>query len=113
MKRSALFISLLLYSLAVFPQVTAKKAAKINLLNDDGKWNKGSITLADGSEIKGLLKFNSRNGALFYNEGDNARPLMARSVLAFDFFDDSLHLQRTFYSIETEDPVKGTPTHMF
>ncbi len=68
-------------------------------------WSQGSIMLNDGTEIKGLLKYNDKSGLLYYENGNDARSFNARGVVAFEFFDERLSKQRLFYSFPYGDPL--------
>ncbi|HEY3405896.1 MAG TPA: hypothetical protein VGK59_21070 [Ohtaekwangia sp.] len=83
----------------------AKKDKTIELLSDNQGWYEGSIMLSDGEELKGLVKYNDRNGVLAMHNGVDSRPFSARNVIAFEFFDESLQIQRLFYTLEYEDPI--------
>jgi hypothetical protein len=83
------------------------------LLGDDFEWSEGSILLSSGEELKGLIKFNDRNGVLAHHDGDNSRPFSPRSVSSFEFFDERVQQQRVFYSLEDEDPQTNAKRPLF
>jgi len=86
---------------------------KAELLGDNFEWSDGSILLSSGEELKGLIKFNDRNGVLAYHDGDNSKPFSPRNVSGFEFFDERLQQQRVFYSLEDEDPVTNAKRPLF
>lgn len=66
-------------------------------------WSEGSLALNDGTELKGLLKYNDKTGIVSYQNGRDSRSLIARSVAGFEFWDESLQKQRVFYTFPYED----------
>jgi|GEM_PF-1369334 len=68
-------------------------------------WGEGSILLNDGSELKGLVRYDNRAGLLSYENGDDTRSFTPRSVTAFEYFDEGLNSQRIFYTFPYEDPL--------
>lgn len=109
MKRVVFLVLLCGFSLISLAQISVKRANKIDLLKDDGNWYEGSILLADGSKLNGVIKYNTRSEVVFYLDGDNAKPFTARNILSFEFFDDGLRAYRKFYSLEQENPSTGNP----
>jgi len=70
----------------------------------DLEWGEGSIMLNDGTEKKGLIKYNDKEGGLVsYDQGAESHSYTARSILGFEFFDERLNRQRVFYTLEYED----------
>lgn len=80
-----------------------KKKEDEKLFSDQAEWFEGSILLTDGSELKGLVKYNDRNGVLSYQDGSDARVFTPLRVNAFEFFDESIQKQRIFYTLTYED----------
>ncbi|HEY3405897.1 MAG TPA: hypothetical protein VGK59_21075 [Ohtaekwangia sp.] len=89
---------------ALFGYSHVLSAQTIELLKDAGSWNEGSIARSDESRIEGLIKYDNRNEILFYNDGQNTTSLKPEGIIMFEFYDDSLRQQRTFYSLEQKDP---------
>jgi hypothetical protein len=70
--------------------------------------------LKDGTELKGgLVRYNDKSGILNYENGSDTRSLMPRSVVAFEFFDDSKGSQRIYYSLEADDEETGIKRYYF
>ena len=104
---------LLLLVLSFTDLLGQKDKDNIKLLGDTFKWSEGSILLANGEELNGLVKYNDQNGVLSYNDGDDARSISSRNVLSFDFFDEQLQKQRVFFSLEDEDSQTHDIRHLF
>ena len=77
------------------------------------EWNDGSIMTNDGSEVKGLLKYNDKNGLLSYQNGSDTRTFTSRSVVGFEFFDERMRKQRIFYSFPYEDSQNNIKRPLF
>src|SRR5688572_16497841 len=77
------------------------------------EWSSGSIMTNDGSELKGLLKFNDKNGILSYQNGGDTRAFTARNVAGFEFFDEGVKKQRVFYSFAYEDSQNNIKRPLF
>ncbi|HEY9048742.1 MAG TPA: hypothetical protein VIN08_22715 [Ohtaekwangia sp.] len=100
MKRAwCLYILILLNAIQLFGQ--EKKFEELN--PDLIEWGEGSILLNDGQELKGLVRFNDKNGIVSFESGNTSRSYVPRSVAAFEFYDEKLKRQRVFYSLEFED----------
>jgi len=67
------------------------------------EWAEGTVLLSDGTELKGLIKYNDQLGILSYMNGDISKSFISRNVLGFDFFDAYQNTQRYFYSLPYED----------
>lgn len=76
---------------------------KSDLLTTRENWNEGSIMLNDGTELKGLVRYDDRNSVLAYQDGENSKAFTPRSVAAFEFFDEKINTQRVFYTFPYED----------
>ena len=59
--------------------------------------------LSNGDELKGLVKYNSSTGILSYQDGSESRVFTPLKVSGFEFFDESLQVQRIFYTLKYED----------
>jgi hypothetical protein len=73
----------------------------------ESEWSEGTIAMNDGTELKGLLRFDDRLAILAYQNGNDSRTMTPQSVTAFNFFDPSSEKQRSFYTLDYEDPVQG------
>jgi hypothetical protein len=69
----------------------------------DIEWGEGSVILNEGTEIKGSIRYNDKNGLVSFESGNDNRSFTARSILGFEFFDYAVNRQRIFYTIEYED----------
>lgn len=72
-------------------------------IRNDVEWSEGSLILNDGTEYKGLLKFNEDTGVLGYQSGNVSRSYTARNVVGFEFYDYTLNRQRVFYTFMYEE----------
>jgi hypothetical protein len=77
------------------------------------EWSEGSIMLNDGTELKGLLRYNDKNGLLSYESGNDAKSLTARNVAGFEFFDEDIQKQRVFYAFPYEDSQNNIKRPLF
>lgn len=84
-----------------------------HLLSDRAEWFEGSILLTDGKELKGLVKYNDRNGVLSFQDGTDTKVFTPIKVIAFEFFDEALKLQRIFYAFEYEDSEANVKRPLF
>lgn len=73
------------------------------LLANAPEWHEGMVTLTDGREISGMIKFDDNVGVVAFQQGDISKTLTAERCGRFEFFDDESNLLRTFYSLEYED----------
>jgi hypothetical protein len=74
-----------------------------HLTADNFEWSEGSIILNNGTELKGLVKYNSRNGILSYEDGQESKVFTPLRVAGFEFFDERFQKQRVFYTFKYED----------
>jgi len=65
--------------------------------------SKGSIALNDGQTLRGQLYYEDRTGILTFKDDGGSHPYMARTVAAFEYFDEDEKKQRIFYSFPYED----------
>jgi hypothetical protein len=70
-------------------------------------WREGTITLGDRTELTGLIKYDDKTCILSYQNGDESRTFVAKSVLAFTFYDEATASDRKFYSLDFSDPEVG------
>jgi hypothetical protein len=72
-----------------------------NELLPDLEWGSGSVILNDGTELKGMIKYNDKEGGLVsYDQGSESHSFGPRLIMGFEFFDEKVQRQRTFYTIE-------------
>jgi len=81
-----------------------KKKLRDEIFSESIPWHEGSMMLSDGTELKGLLKYNDKTGILNYQNGNDSRSLLPRSLVAFEYYDEAIARQRVFYSLEEKDP---------
>ena len=74
-------------------------------------WNEGSISLRDGDEISGLVRYDDRIGILYFKDSDVAKAFTPNSVIKFQYFDNGK--KRQFYTFEFNDPLVGKPLLYF
>ncbi|HEY9006348.1 MAG TPA: hypothetical protein VIM75_09450 [Ohtaekwangia sp.] len=87
---------------------------KFEELNPDLiEWGEGSILLASGEELKGMVRFNDKIGIVSYESGSISHSYGPRSIAAFEFYDEKLQRQRVFYSLEFEDKKAGIKRPFF
>lgn len=79
----------------------------------DLEWGEGSILLNDGTELKGLIKYNDRAGILSFESGATSRSFTSRRVSGFEFYDEREKKQRIFYSIIYEDAETNAKSPLF
>jgi hypothetical protein len=84
-----------------------------NLTADNFEWCEGSIMLNDGTELKGLVKYNSRNGILSYEDGQESKVFTPLRVAGFEFFDERFQKQRIFYTFKYEDSETNVERPLF
>jgi len=68
-------------------------------------WSEGSILLNDGTELKGLVRYDDRNSLLSFQSGNDSKSFTPRSVSAFEYFDELFNQRRVFYVFPYEDPI--------
>jgi hypothetical protein len=107
----AIVVALLFLNVSSFAQ--KKKKDEEPLLRETAEWFEGSILLNDGTELKGLVKYNDKNGVLAYQDGTDSKVFTSSRVSGFEFFDESLQNQRVFYSFPYEDSQTGVERPLF
>jgi hypothetical protein len=105
-------VFLLLFSF-LQASVSYGQEKKFNELDPDIEWGDGSILLNSGKELKGLVRFNDREGLLSYESGSQSATYTSRSVTAFEFYDERIQKQRIFYSLEYEDSKTNVKRPLF
>ena len=104
MRSTIVLLLLVIIPLLSFAQKNKKKSEEEDLRTTVHQWYEGSILTTKDEELKGLIKYDDRNGVLSYQSGEQQRSFSPRSVTAFEFFDESSQKQRLFYSLEAVDP---------
>jgi hypothetical protein len=84
-----------------------------HLTADNFDWSEGSIMLNNGTELKGLVKYNSRNGILSYEDGQESKVFTPLRVAGFEFFDEKFQKQRVFYTFKYEDSETNIERPLF
>jgi hypothetical protein len=107
-----LFLTLCLLFLASLENFGQKKL-KESIFNPELVWGEGSILLNDGSELKGLVRYNDKDNVLSYQSGDQSGSYTSRHVRHFEFFDERTNKQRIFYSFPFEDPQNNVERNLF
>lgn len=77
------------------------------------EWFEGSILLNNGTELKGLVKYNDKNDIVCLETAHDSKSLTARSVKAFEFYDESMQKQRVFYAVAIEDRQNNVKRPVF
>lgn len=91
-----------------------KKKSEEPLLTTREAWYRGSILLNDDTELKGVLKYDNRAGLLHFQSGTGSKSFTPRSVVAFEFFDESIQKQRVFYTFDhTDEQTDMVRPHFF
>ena len=109
---SVLFTIFLLVSYLETYSQGADKAYKAVLADNIG-WSEGSILLNDGTELKGLLRYNDKTGLLSFEKGSDSRSFTSRNVAGFEFHDEQTNKQRVFYTFPYEDPQNNVKRPLF
>lgn len=104
---------ILVVSLVLSIRVDAQEKILEALIPELLVWSEGSVMLSDGSELKGMLKYNDRSGVLFYDNGKDQKTLTPRRVVAFEFSDEKQQLQRVFYSFPLKDDQNAEQHYFF
>lgn len=99
------YLTLLLsfFFVSLFLKVNCQDLVTETLLANAPEWHEGMITLTDGQELSGMIKFDDNVGVVTFQRGDISKTLTAERCGRFEFFDDESNLLRTFYSLEYED----------
>lgn len=77
------------------------------------EWYQGSILLNNGKELEGLIKYNDKNDIVCFERGRDSRSFTARTVKAFEFFDEIEKKQRVFYAVPVEDTRHNVKRPLF
>ena len=106
-------IGITVVSLFAAPDAVSQDALIESALPLSIEWSSGSIMTNDGSELKGLLKYNDKNGILSFQNGGDTRAFTARNVAGFEFFEEGIRKQRIFYSFPYEDSQNNIKRPLF
>ena len=101
------------YTIVLIATAFIANAQSAALLIDNEGWSDGSIMTSEGSELKGLAKYNDKTGILSYHDGENSRAFSPRSAAGFEFYDEALQKQRIFYSLEYREEQEGANKQFF
>lgn len=108
-----LVVALLVITSVTYGQSKKKKSPE-PLLTAREAWYQGSILLNDHTELKGVLKYDNRAGLLHFQSGTDSKSFIPRSVVAFEFFDESIQKQRVFYTFDhTDEQTDIVRPHFF
>lgn len=105
------FIPGLLLALALTYDLPAQKL--LAGLAEAGGWGDGMIILKNGAELKGLVRYNNKSGILYYQNGDDSKTLVSKSVLGFQFIDPQTGKERVFLTIDYEDRQSSMKVPLF
>lgn len=89
--------------LMVIFTTTYSQGEYAGMMLPDLEWGQGSVMLNDGTELKGMLKYNDKVGMLSFENGSDSRSFTARGITGFEFFDEKVQRQRVFYTLEYMD----------
>jgi hypothetical protein len=103
-------VLLLILNSSLFAQ---KEKRNESLLDDTAEWFEGSVTMSDGSELKGLVKYNENSGILGFQDKTDPKTLTASRVASFNFNDLRRQKQRIFVSLPYDDPSTDIVTPRF
>jgi hypothetical protein len=95
--------SFLLFSVVTSVRCQNNRMITGKLLENIPEWHEGHVTLTDGSKLTGMVRFDENVGILTYQNGDNSKTLVAKTVTAFDFYDEQVHATRFFLSMKYDD----------
>jgi hypothetical protein len=81
----------------------------------DVEWNEGSVSLTDGHTVEGLVRYNPKVGVLSFEDEINGdqTSYTASSVTGFEFFDERLKRQRTYFSLVPDEKQSGINKQTF
>lgn len=91
----------------LFVSIVLKAQVQPELLDDNELWVEGHISLNDGTEIKGLISYNDREGFVAFNDGENKKIFTPNSISRFGFYNEEQKRQRIFLTLPFADPLTG------
>ncbi|HEY5747763.1 MAG TPA: hypothetical protein VIU12_16935 [Chryseolinea sp.] len=92
----SLFLAVLatVLNFPAFSQKKEKKPLWVNNLD----WSEGTVLTNDGTELKGLLRYDDNTNILNFQDGTTTRAFNSRNVAGFEFTDAQTGKQRVFYT---------------
>ena len=94
-----------LLSLCAISSFSQRDKKEGGILERGASWSEGSVMLNDGTELKGVLRHDTKTGILSFQNGDINKSFTAKSVVGFEIFDESVNKQRVFYSFPYIHPA--------
>jgi len=90
--------------LAVFAMLSnvpafGQKKDKPSIMTDNVEWSEGTVLTNDGTELKGLLRYEDNANILYFQDGNVSHAYTSRSVTGFEFTDAVTGKQRVFYTL--------------
>ena len=87
--------------------------SKNPLLQTDADWKEGTITLNNGTQLEGVVKYDDKTGLITFNNGTVSKAMTARNLLGFEYFDPIVNSQRTYYCLEIPGEAGNATTTIF
>jgi hypothetical protein len=79
---------------------------------DEPVWAAGKLTLNDGTELEGIIKYDNKTGEIAFRNASVSKILTPRNVLDFEFTDRKTRRRRFFYYLEIAGEA-GNSTPIF
>lgn len=80
-----------------FPALSQKKE-KSPYAVGNLEWSEGSVLTNDGTELKGLLRYDDNDNILSFQDGTSTRAFNSQNIAGFEFTDAVTGKQRIFYT---------------
>jgi len=75
---------------------------------DNVDMGEGSLVMNDGTELKGVIRYNdTEGGVVSFEGGSRSGSWTPRSVAGFEFFDEVKKRQRVFFTLDFDDDKTG------
>jgi hypothetical protein len=75
---------------------------------DNVDMGEGSLVMNDGTELKGVIRYNdTEGGVVSFDGGNRSGSWTPRSVAGFEFFDEVKKRQRVFFTLDFDDDKTG------
>jgi hypothetical protein len=84
----------------------------IKLLQREHDWYQGTVVLNDQTQIKGLVRYNDRDGFISFDDGNEVRIFTAKNMLQVSFHDTKASKQRTLYSLPFKEDKKSEKAYV-
>lgn len=84
-----------------------RKPSKNKMITNINTWQEGSITLLDRTILKGLVRYDTYSSILSFQDGEDTRTFIAKSVLSFTIYDEPTKHDRLFLSMDFLDADIG------